>query len=354
MLRSVRNLSIKANSEGALSKLSVVINNAGSKTSPKSGLSHLLSNFYFLNNASKSGLRFTRESELLGGHFSSSVSRDSITLEATFLKENLPFYVNSLADALTPSFRPHELSEIVLPLVLTQTLDNRHQALELLHSISFKRGYGNSLYYNGNASISIEDIAAFNKEVINSSNISIFASGVDEADLNRFVEQSNFSKLSGGSSSSGATPAFTVGKEARISASGPSVAQIGIPIKKAQFGAFESLSVALGNYTLQSANTPLAQLNAVSNVFKYQDAGLFVVNVSGNAQDVATNIKKVKSLISSVKTDDVAKLAELSLSLQSTLSNPLDIKVDTKKPEIKDFNYVAVGDLDVLPYSDEL
>ncbi|CAK7894608.1 cytochrome b-c1 complex subunit 2, mitochondrial [[Candida] anglica] len=350
-----------------LSSVSVVVNNAGSKASSKAGVAHLLSKYNFLNTESKSALRFTRESELLGGSFSTQVTRDAIVLNTQFLKEDLPFYVEALGNVLAkPSFRPHEFVETVLPVAKAEyevaAKDPKFLAVEELHSITFRKGLGAPLYFDGKSSVSLEDVTSFAQSAYTAGNVSIFASGVNEADLSGFISGSALSSLPTGTSSSAATTSF-VGKESRSRAVGPSVAVIGVPVKPADFAKYEILSAAIGSAHLSTvAASPLSQLpgSATSQLLKYQDAGLFVVSVSdANASVVASSIKAAKKIIDSVSTKDASaavKNAQLAVALESTFANPVDVKIDasTSAPKVEGFNYVAYGDIDVLPFADEL
>lgn len=352
----------------ALSSVSVVVNNAGSKAG-KSGVAHLLSKYNFLNTEAKLALRFTRESELLGGVFTSSVTRDAIVLNTTFLKQDLPYYVEALGNVLTKtSFRPFELGETVLPVAVAEakvaSADAKFVALEKLHEISFRKGYGQPLYYSGEQ-ISVDEIKQFADETYTASNISVFASGVNEQDLTSFIAESPLSGLKEGTSSAAAVSSFA-GKEARTRQAGESVAVIGVPVKVADFAKFEILSTAIGSSFLpESVATPLSKLpgTASSKLIKYQDAGLFVISVSdADASVVAGSIKAAKAIVDSVTAKDLAgsvKSAQLSVALQSTFSSPVDVKVEASpkadfKLKATEFNYVAVGNVDVLPYADEL
>lgn len=346
---------------GALTTLTVKLNNAGSKAGAKPGLAHLYSKFNFLNTESKSALRFTRESELLGGQFSSHVTRDAVVLKTSFLKEDLPYYVEALGATLsTPAFRPHELTEVVLPLAHAEFAEanasNEIKAIEAAHAISFQRGYGRSLLYDGTQKVTVEDIARFAEDVVNTSNVEVFASGANNEDLTKFLQESSFAKIAGGASEQ--IPVVTnTGAEHRIAAKGESIAALAYPVKADQIGAFESLSAALGNTTLgvSSAAALSKVAGATSHLFKYQDAGLFVVSVKGDAATVADAIKIAKEAVETVTVNaDAAKSAQLSLALQSTLTTPLNIQASSEKPQLPKFNYVAVGDVDVLPFANEL
>lgn len=348
---------------GNLSTLTVVVNNAGSKAG-KAGVAHLLSKYNFLNNEVKSALRFTRESELLGGSFASTVTRDDIILSTQFLKQDLPYYVEALGNVLTKtSFRPHELSEIVLPAAkadfTTAAADNAFIALEELHQLSFRTGYGNPLYYDNTTKLSVADVQSFASQAYTSSGVSIFASGVNEADLAGFVGESAFSELPAGSLASPAVKTFT-GKDARIRASGASSALTGVPVKPADFAKFETLSVAVGSTVLPNPFAPLASIpGATSHLYKYKDAGLFVVSVTGaNGAVVSEGIKQAKKIVDGVTSSQLSsasKDAELALTLQSTFEAPLETAVSSvSEAKLGAFNYVAIGDVDALPYPEEL
>lgn len=341
---------------GNLTKLSVVVANAGSK-SGKSGVAHLLTKFNFLNTTTKSALRFTRESELLGGSFGSVATRDNLILNAQFLKEDLPFYVESLGNVLAQtSFRPHEFVEIVLPAARAEfgrVNTNAYQALQSLHEISFRKGLGNPLYYDGTTSLTIEDVQTYATESYTAGNISIFASGASSEDLTKFVGESAFSTLPEGTATTGSVNSFK-GKESRIRSSGESIALIGVPVKVADFAKYELLSAISGSSVL-GGSSPLSEVGASSFLYKYSGAGLFVVEVRGSAAKVAAGIKQAKKIIDSASASAAgSKAAELAVALQSTFEVPLEFKEATLVGSIKEFNYVVVGDVDALPYANEL
>jgi len=345
---------------GSLTNLSVVVNNAGSKTG-KSGVAHLAAKFNFLNTGSKSALRFTRESELLGGVFSTNVTRDAIVLNTQFLKEDLPYYVEALGSVLTnTSFRPHEFVEVVLPAAKAEYeaahVSNAFTAVESLHELSFRKGLGNPLYFDGTTKVTVDEVVQFASDAYKQSNVSIFASGANPEDLEKFIGESPFAYLAPGSSSAAPVELFK-GKESRIRAGGESGAFIGVPVKNSEFGKYETLSAAIGSSVLPGASSPLSKIGATSFLYKYQDAGLFVVSVTGSAAEVAQGIKQAKKVIDSVSTTDLtnaAKATQLSVALQSTFESPLEIKADASPVKLGEFNYVAIGDVDALPYASEL
>ena len=352
--------------DSLLSSVTLKIAQAGSSNG-KSGVAHLLAKYSFLNNEAKLALRFTREAELLGGVWLLKVTRDLLVLNAQFLKQDLPFFVEALANSVAkPSFRPHEFVETVKPAALAESKEAKTSpafvASEELHAISFKRSYGQPLYYDGSSSVTLDDVTEFAAGAFTSSNVSLYASGVVEADLASFVAELSLSGLSAGLSSSAAsTPVSFTGKEARIRSTGENVALIGVPVAPEDFASYELLSAALGSAFVPSLASPLAALqgSVSSQLYKYNGAGLFVISASdASAEVVAASIKAAKKLLdASVK--DVAtaqKDAQLAVAIQSSFESPVDVAVSgsTKAPKVSGFNYVAVGDVDVLPYPDEL
>lgn len=356
---------VSRDAPGNLSTLSVVVANSGSKTG-KAGVAHLLSKFGFLNTETKSALRFTRESELLGGSFSSFVTRDAIVLSTQFLKPDLPYYVEALGNVVAkPSFRPHEFVETVVPVANAEAeaarASNEFVGLEALHELSFRKGLGQPLYYNPAIKVTAEDVTSFAAQSYTSGNVHIVASGVNQTDLADFVSKSAFSELPAGSTSSPAVKTHT-GAESRITAVGASYAAIAVPVAKKDFAKYEVLAAAVGTSVVPSATAPLAKVQgADSKLYKYQDAGLFVVSVTdASAAVVAEGIKAAKKAVDSIKASDLSsatKTAELSVALQESFEFPHDITISAdsgKGAKLGAYNYVAVGNTDVLPYADEL
>jgi ubiquinol-cytochrome c reductase core subunit 2 len=344
-------------SEGKVSTLTVKVN-AGSRYATKDGVSHLLSRFNFQNTRSRSALRLARESELLGGEFSSTVDRDAIYLSANFLKEGLPYYVNAIADVLyKTSFRPHELPEVVLPAasydLATALASPYYKADELLHSASFRSGLGNPLYYDGVEKVTLDDIKAFSDKVYVKENIEIFAKGVDGKALDGFVKDSALYQLPAGSSlAASAAPKFYEGVETRQRATGESVAAIAVPVKPEQFATFE----VLASY-LTSPLTELSQSVSKATLNRYSQAGLFTLFVKGDAASVSANIKKVVSALKGgLDLSSATGYASVKLALanESAIA-PVELDLAKVKDfKLAKFNYVALGDVSQLPYADEL
>ncbi|SCW04621.1 LAFE_0H17590g1_1 [Lachancea fermentati] len=342
---------------GKVSTLAVKVH-GGSRYADKDGLAHLLSRFNFHNTSNKSALRLVRESELLGGKFQSSVDREFITLKATFLKEDLPYYVSALGDVLyKTSFRPHELPESVLPaakhdLAVANTCPVR-KAEDLLYTTTFRKDLGNPVLYDGVEKVTLDDIKAYADKVYTKENIEIIGQGVNEGDLKRFVNDSLFASLPQGTAltKEAKPPAYT--GEERFRFAGDSVAAIAVPVAKDEYATFEVLS----RY-LTSALSDLSPLIFKAKLDTYANSGLFSLYVKGpDASTVSANIKKVVSELKAGKDLSGAKAyAALKLAVDNDASaTPVELKLDNVKDfKLSKFSYVAVGDVSNLPFADEL
>lgn len=350
--QATRKLTVSAkDGSGKISTLAVKVH-AGSRYASKDGVAHLLSRFNFHNTGNKSALRLVRESELLGGKFESTVDREYITLKATFLKEDLPYYVNALGNVLyKSSFRPYELPESVLPaanydLSIYETCP-LNKAEDLLYNVSYRKDLGNAVLYDGVEKVSLEDIKAYADKVYTKENIEIVGEGVNEADLKRFVNDSLIASLPTGTKLAAQAEPKSYFSEGRLRSSGESVAAIAVPVTKADFATYEVLSKYLS-----SALSELSPLITKAKLDKYENAGLFSLYVKGSdASAVSANIKKV---VSELKAGKDLSAAKEYTSLQLALENvELDV-TGVKDFKLGKFSYAAVGDVSQLPFADEL
>ncbi|GMM31966.1 ubiquinol--cytochrome-c reductase subunit 2 [Martiniozyma asiatica (nom. inval.)] len=307
--------SVAPSASSAISTLKVTVNGAGSKSSP-AGLAHVVASSAFLDTTTKSGLRLKREAELLGGEYSAEVTRDALILKATFLKESLPFFVNTLGATLSEAaFKPHQVAEIGLPyaqFVSKQAYScPKFKALEELHAVSFRSGLGKPLYYDGSKSYTSEDVAAFAKKAFLSENVSIEATGVEESALAQFIADSPFSTLPTGNDVIASAPKSYTGAETRIRAAGKTAAAIGFPTTSASSAS-----------ELVNTLSAIESIGATeANVLTYEGASLVYFAVSGCAKTVT------------------AAITEAAKSVKANSAG---------------FNYVVVGDVDEVPLKAEL
>ncbi|SCV05109.1 LANO_0H00232g1_1 [Lachancea nothofagi CBS 11611] len=345
-------------SAGKVSTLAVRVH-AGSRYAEKDGVAHLLSRFNFHNTGNKSALRLVRESELLGGRFESSVDREYITLKATFLKEDLPYYVSALGDVVyKTSFRPHELPESVLPAAKYDLLQAESCPIKksenLLYNVVFRNDLGKTVLYDGVQKVTLDDIKTYADKVYTRDNIEISGQGVNEADLKRFVNDSLFASLPQGTSLAKETaPKTYVGEARQRSSEGESVAAIAVPVAKSDFASYQVLT----SY-LTSALSDLSSLISQVKFDKFSNAGLFSLYVKGaDAKVVSENIQKVVAALKKGQDISVAKdVAALQLALKNeTEAFPEQLSLDKVKDfKLGKFGYAAVGDVSNLPFADQL
>lgn len=342
---AARAVSIKTvpSSAESVSSLKISIKNAGSKSAP-AGLAHLLATSTFLDTPEKSGLRLKREAELLGGEYSAEVTRDALVLKATFLKESLPFFINSIGSSIAKSsYKPHELSEIAGPYAsyVNSTANScpKFKALEELHAVTYRSGLGLPLYFDGSKSYSSEDIAKLAKSTFLSENIEIEATNVDAADLEKFVSESAFATLPTGNDVIAPKQASFVGAESRIRQGGKTSAIIGLPVESADD--YELVAAGLLSSVPQSVTATID-----SKVLSYEGSNLFYFAVTSSDASEVSRI--ISDAAKDLKTVDFSKFSKLASLLAGKEVTSKSVSVPS------DFNFVVVGDVDAVPLKSEL
>ncbi|CAI8508787.1 unnamed protein product [Pichia kudriavzevii] len=294
---AARAVSIKTvpGSAESVSTLRVSIKNAGSKSAP-AGLAHLLATSTFLDTPEKSALRLKREAELVGGEYSAEVTRDALVLKATFLKESLPFFVNS-------------------------------------------SGLGLPLYFDGSKTFEVSDIATFAKSAFQSENVEIVGENVESADLEKFVSESAFATLPTGNTVVAQKQQTFSGAESRIRQAGKTSAVIGFAVEDAD--AFELVAAGLLSNLPESITASVE-----SKVLSYEGSNLFYFAVtSPNAAEVAQFITTAAKDLKSVDFSKYSKLAS-ALAEKEVASKQVSVP--------NDYNLVVVGDIDAVPLKSEL
>lgn len=330
----------------------------GSRYAPKVGLSHLLSRFNFQNTNTKSSLRFAREIEMIGGTAESQVDREFITLKVSFLKENLPYFVDALGNVLyRTSFKDYELNETVLPVssydLFQANKDPCYRANDLLYNAIYrsKSGLGNPVLYDQVEQVTIDDIKQFADKVYTKSNLEIEATNVSEADLLRFINDSPISELAQGTllTAQDQSPVTFEG-ESRLRTPEYNVLGIGIPFKESEIVTYQLLSNYL-NSSLFDADkktftTAVDIYQGKYGVFKFFQKGS---DPAVLANQFKKNLSVLKSGLDLSKVVEVTKLNNFELINTVKTNNPA-----TKSFKLNKFNFVAIGDTTRLPYLNEL
>ncbi|KAK9366152.1 Metalloenzyme, LuxS/M16 peptidase-like protein [Lipomyces kononenkoae] len=276
---------------GPITTLSFVIK-AGSRYATVPGVAHALQRFAYKNTPKRSGLRLTRESELLGGSLTSALTRDSIVLTAHFLKEDLPYFFEALSDVFAqPTLARHELAEIVAPLlkldVQLADTDAAFVASEGVNSAAYRKGLGLPLYAQATDAISIDTVRAYKDVAYTKANLAIVASGADISTLSSLAS-SFLANVPGGTSS--VTPDSTFyGGELRIPSTAGNLVSFGYAA--ATSPTFNVLASVLGGassikWSYGSSLLSTTAGKASAKVTNYNGSSLFTVTTSGSPAEI--------------------------------------------------------------------
>ncbi|PMB67480.1 Cytochrome b-c1 complex subunit 2, mitochondrial [Beauveria bassiana] len=367
------------------------------------------------NTQKRSGLRIYRESELLGGQLTASHTREALVVGASFLKDNLPYFAELLAEVVTQTkYTTHEFHEDVERVLhLRQAINSSNVpaiALDNAHAVAFHTGLGAPLTpYSAVPAqkyLNEEHVASYADAVYTKPNIAIVAEGANTQTLSRWVSQ--FFKDVPASSQSGqslkaeATKYF--GGEQRIANPAGNSMVVAFPgsdinaskpeiaVLASLLGNQPSIKWSPGFSLLSKAAAATPGLSASASSLAYSDAGLLAIQLTGAAASVRKGaedaVKALKAIAQgSVSKDDVSKAvanakfdaldkaqlrdSSILLAGNGIISNgkPLDIasigqsfdavNVDKLKTVAKTLldgkaTVSTVGDLFVLPYAEEI
>ncbi|KAJ3117265.1 ubiquinol-cytochrome c reductase core subunit 1 [Physocladia obscura] len=398
---------------GAASSVALVIN-AGTRHEASLQVAHVLKATLVRARPSDTFVRTVREFELRGNTLHTALSRENLLIGSSFLRDDLVDVVPALvSNVFNPSFHAYELLD-ALPLIAAETQSSLADPItaveDALHQTAFRRGLGRTLFANDASlhKVTRADLKAFAEARFTADNIVLVGTGVSPDEL---VAQGNkaFAGLAlstgSGSSAYASGPTTYFGGETRLSAPGTSSARFVIGFKgvgladgkahatqlvlrallegapRAKWG---SASGLLGRATADNA----VLASAFSTT--YSDAGLFGLNLVGPADHIASVAKKaisaLQSAASSVSdadlrrahkaaivdaefgstsdelTADIAKqvlvtgsfltAAELASAISSVTA--ADLVSAAQALLSSKASVVAYGDLNKLPYADEL
>ncbi|KAI1128005.1 ubiquinol-cytochrome C reductase complex CORE protein 2 precursor [Nemania abortiva] len=399
-------------SRGPTTKLAVVAK-AGTRYEPAPGLTVGLEEFAFKNTASRTALRIVREAELLGGQLAAYHTREALVIEASFLREDIPYFTELLAEVISQTkyttYEFHEDVERVLHLKQAKLAgDVSALALDAAHSVAFHSGLGASLYPSPSTPLkgylNENAIADYAGAVYSKPNIALVGDGATPQALQRWTEQFFKSVPSTTSSALNSKASTYYGGEQRTPHSGGNAFVLAFP--GSSFGTFKPETAVLtallggqpnvkwspGFSVLSKATSGSFGVSASATNLTYSDAGLLAIQISGAASAVRKTAEEVVSALKSIAAgsiskEDLAKAVakakfdalEGSQSGVSTLLSAGSGIVQTGKPfqvveTVQSINGVtadklataakalldgkatvaAVGDLHVLPYAEEL
>ncbi|KAK7980754.1 hypothetical protein PG989_013211 [Apiospora arundinis] len=401
-------------SHGPTTKLAVVAK-AGTRYQPAPGLTVGLEEFAFKNTQKRSALRLQREAELLGGQLVAYHTREALVLEARFLREDIPYFTELLAEAVSQTkYTTYEYQEDVERVIHIKQAkvqaDAAALALDSAHSVAFHHGLGASLYPAPStplkAYLDENSIASFSEAAYAKSNIALVGDGATSSALSKWTEQ--FFKSVPASPSgpmtlnSKATTYY--GGEQRTSHTGGNSVVMAFPgssfgnfkpeisVLASLLGGQSSIKWAPGFTLLSKAAASSPGATATATNLAYSDAGLLTIQVTGSASAVRTAsqeaVKALKSIAEGgVSKEDLTKAIarakfDALVSSESGVSTilaagsgivhtgkPFQVAETTKSIEgvsaenLKTAakallegkaSVATVGDLHVLPYAEEL
>ncbi|OAQ74317.1 cytochrome b-c1 complex subunit 2 [Pochonia chlamydosporia 170] len=305
---------------GPTTKLAVVAK-AGTRYQPLPGLT---------NTQRRSALRITRESELLGGQLNASHTREALVLEASFLREDLPYFAELLAEVVSMTkYTTHEFHEDVERVLhIKQAALNANVsalALDNAHAVAFHNGLGASVYPSSSSPVqkylNEEYIASYADVVYSKPNIAIVADGASTDTLTNWVGQ--FFKDVPAASQSGQSLKTEASKyyggEQRTSHPGGNSMVIAFPgsdaagskpeiaVLAALLGGQPTIKWAPGFSLLSKATAGVSGLSVSASSLAYSDAGLLTVQLSGTAASVRKGAEETAKALKSIADGTVGK-----------------------------------------------
>ncbi|KAI8684594.1 hypothetical protein NCS57_00125800 [Fusarium keratoplasticum] len=314
---------------GPTTKLAVVAK-AGTRYQPLPGLTVGLAEFAFKNTQRRSALRITRESELLGGQLASSHTREAVVVEASFLREDLPYFTELLAEVISlTKYTTHEFHEDVERVLHAKqaalNADAAAIALDNAHAIAFHTGLGSSLYPSSSTPyqkyLNEEYIASFADVVYSKPNIAIVADGAAPDTLSKWVGQ--FFKDVPAAPRSGQTlkteaSKYFGGEQRTSSSAGNSVviafpgsgvdsAKPEIAVLASLLGGQSTIKWAPGFSLLSKATAGTPGLSVNTSNLTYSDAGLLAIQLTGAAASVRKGAEETVKVLQSIASGNVSQ-----------------------------------------------
>lgn len=317
------------------------------------GVSHMLRSMAFQNTQERSAIRISRESELKGTKLSATTSREITGYSASCLADEIPTALSYLADAMrSAKNEAHELNDQRPRLALENASAANNplsNIFEDLHSISFHRGLGNSVFapqYRV-SSISKSELDDFVADRFLSSARCLVAQGVDHEQAVEFAKNS-FGSLVASSPSTESAPKYTGGNSKHTATAGDQTyGVIGFNAVKASDAAAPAVrvleAIVDGTPSVKygaSLSPVFASADAEGEAFSalYSDAGILGVVVQSEASEFGSTLKAVASQLQSLAggslTEEHLKQGKAAAKLQLLQVDESGQAVDEAAEEI--------------------
>ncbi|CBX97051.1 hypothetical protein IAQ61_008003 [Plenodomus lingam] len=303
---------------------------AGTRFQPLPGLTEGLANFAFRGTERRSTLRIVRESELLGAALNAHHSRENLVLEAKFLRDDLPYFVELLGEvASSTKYLPHIYNEEVLPLIHFAhqrfLADTTAMATNSVHSLAFHRGLGvptaSSSTIPYTKYLDASAIEYYSRIAYARPNFAVVANGVEHAEFSKWVGEFFQDAPRKPIDESSATLAESqyYGGEERIAHAGGNTVVIAFPgsssftgksykpeiaVLSSLLGGQSSIKWSPGFTKLAHAAAPGAKVATTSAI--YSDAGLLYTTITGSAPAVAETARAVVKAIQQIAAGEIS------------------------------------------------
>lgn len=293
---------------------------AGTRYQTAADMTVGLQEFAFKNTNKRSALRITRESELLGGQLTAYSTREALVLEASFLRNDLPYFTELLAEVITQTrFTTAEFKEDVVPIAKLKqerlSSNNLASAVDAAHGVAFHSGLGLPLSSKLTALSGGQTdewlLEGFAQTVYTKPNIAIVADGATQSNTQRWIDQlfkdvsttprepkllnNQASKYHGG--------------EQRVAAPGENAMVIGFhnaaidsasaanAVLVALLGGESAIKWTPGFTLLSKAAAAAPGATVHAKQYSYSDAGLLTIQVTGSPSAVRdASVEAVKAI----------------------------------------------------------
>ncbi|KAK3314779.1 ubiquinol-cytochrome C reductase complex CORE protein 2 precursor [Apodospora peruviana] len=304
-----------------------VVAKAGTRYEPLPGLTVGLEEFAFKNTYKRSAKRITRETELLGGQLQAYHTREAIVLQANFLREDLPYFTELLAEVISQTrYTTHEFHEEIEGTihVKQERFSNASIAQDAAHTAAFHLGLGSPLYPTANTPVgpymNEHNVAGFADAAYSKETIAVVADGASHAGLRKWIEPffKGVSEKSSGELYTEASKYY--GGEQRIAKTGQNSMVIAFPGSSLKDNKPETAVLVglLGGESAVKWSTGFSLLakiaannfgtTASARNFAYSDTGLLTIQISGgNPQAVRKATKEAVDALKSLINGDIAK-----------------------------------------------
>ncbi|KAF2771608.1 LuxS/MPP-like metallohydrolase [Teratosphaeria nubilosa] len=392
-----------------------LVSQAGTRFQTAPGLTEALKWYAFKNTERRSTLRIQRESELLGAALRAYHTRENLVIGAKFLRDDLPYYVELLAEVATMTkYQQHVIHEEIIPLInmdqkmmLGNTLD---MAINSAYGVAFHRGLGVTLRPASstpvNKYVNADSVADFAASAYAKPSFAIVANGVEHAELGKWVNEffpdapaqplhplkSEQSKYYGGEEriSHGSGNSLVLAFPGSSAPTGPFY-KPEVSVLAALLGGQSSIKWSPGFSLLAKATQDTPNMHIATKSEIHSDAGLLTIELHGTAGDIERSAPKVVKALQAVaqgiskenltKAKALAKFRELEYGQETQAAIELtgaglvqgnkayqidevakkfdDVTEEQVKQIAKEAlenkaSVSAVGDLHVLPWAAEL